>query len=247
MRRYLSKLGSSLLVCTLLSPAAHAAEAGPLEPAKTVRSVWSLSSQPCNGGGANAYARHPDEKSVQAAKKIDLPQIGYSFAVPQIPEVDETVLKVRLDDRSRGVIDHYLLLADQDLEAPFGAIVVTPMPAGMQEREHAFKAAKIVQTNLAKAVGISPELSSVPGAYGDSLEMVVPGRVGTHCFPTSDFRLVPPEFEIRTLGISRFAFHNNNLVEFSLVLAIPDHIDAEGEVAYARSIMDRFWLALGPI
>jgi hypothetical protein len=40
--------------------------AAPLPPAKLLRSAWTLGSQPCNGGLANAYTRHPDEKTIRA-------------------------------------------------------------------------------------------------------------------------------------------------------------------------------------
>ena len=244
-----SALKMALLVFAAAGALAHAAPEAPLRlpPAREIRSVWDLSIQPCNGGGANAYIRNSSEAEVKLKKQLDLPELGYRFSVPQLPDVAETVVKVHLNDRSRGVTDHYLLLADQDLESPIAAIVITELPQGMETRESAFQAARALQEGLARRIGMSPSLREIDGPYGKSLEMLVPNRVGTDCFPTSEFATVPPNAGVETIGISRFAFDKNRLVEFSLIIRVKPEMSPEQSEASARSVMDGFWRSLAPI
>lgn len=244
-----SILKIALLLFGVISEIAQAASEPPsrLPPAREIRSVWDLSIQPCNGGGANAYTRDASEAKVKLTKQLDIPELGYRFSIPQVPDVQETVVKVHLNDHSRGVTDHYLLLANQDLEAPFAAIVITELPNGMETRESAFQAARALQDGLARPAGLSPSLQEIDGPYGKSLEMLVPNRVGTHCYPTSRFATVPPGVEIETISISRFAFDKNRLIEFSLVVKVAPQMSLEKRQAFARSVMDGFWRSLDPI
>lgn len=244
-----STLKIALLVFAVIGALAKAASEPPLRlaPARDIRSVWDLSIQPCNGGGANAYTRDAAEASVKLTKQLDIPELGYRFSIPQLPDVQETVVKVHLNDRTRGVTDHYLLLANQDLEAPFAAIVITELPKGMDNRESAFQAARTLQEGLARPAGLSGALQEIDGPYGKSLEILVPNRVGTHCYPTSRFVTVPPGAGIETIGISRFAFDKKRLIEFSVVLKVEPGTSLEKRQAFARSVMDGFWRSLTTI
>ena len=237
------------LAFTAISTVTGAASELPthLPPAREIRSVWELSIQPCNGGGANAYSRNPSEATVKLTKQLDIPAIGYRFNIPQLPDVQETVVKIHLNDRSRGVTDHYLLLANQDLEAPFAAIVITELPKGMDNPESAFQAARTLQEGLAHPAGLSGALQEINGPYGKSLELLVQNRVGTHCFPTSKFVTVPASAGIQTIGISRFAFDKKRLIEFSIVLKVDPNMSLEGRQALARSVMEGFWRSLSTI
>jgi hypothetical protein len=239
-------LWRTLVVSAAVCVSAQAASELParLPAASDIRSVWNLSVQSCNGAGANAYARNVAESTVKTSKQIDIPELAYRFFVPQVPAVKETVVKIHLNDRSRGVTDHYLLLANQDLEAPFAAIVITELPKGMDNRESAFQAARTLQAGLARPAGLSGTLQDIDGPYGTSLEIIVPDRVGTHCYPTSKYVTVPGGAGVETIGISRFAFDKNRLIEFSLVLKVDPAMSMERRQAFARSVMDGFWRSL---
>jgi hypothetical protein len=211
-----------------------------LAPANKIRTVWSLSLQPCNGGGGNAYTHHPQATEAVISKRLDLPEIGYSFSIPQLPDVEQTVVKVRLNATDRGIKDHYILLSDQDLKEPFGAVVITELPS----KEKAFEAAIFVETSLAKKVNYKPVLTSITGPYGEALELLVPNRVGTHCYPTSAYTLVPPGSDLRTISISRFVLIGKSLVEFALALNIQKDMSEDMAETYARKVMDGYWLSL---
>ena len=83
------------------------------------------------------------------------------------------------------------------------------------------------------------------GPYGEAIEMQVPGRIGSHCFPTARFQLGDsPISRKASLGISRFIFTEGELVEFALVLNAPLGVsEAEGK-AVSERVMDGFWLGL---
>lgn len=220
------------------------ANPAPTKPAENLAAVWTLTAQPCNGGGGNAMERHPDEAAVKASKTLTLADLGYEFTVPQLPNFEKTYVKLFLGDTSRGVVDHYLLLSDQDLEPPLAAIVITELPEPMQNAQEAFKAVHVLQTQLAASEGITLQLEPIDGPHGKALEMLVENRGSTYCYPTSDFALMPEDVDATTMGISRFTMIDGRLVEFSLIILIPD--DATGSEAkqIAREVMDSFWLSL---
>ena len=220
------------------------ADPAPGKQAENLAAVWNLSAQPCNGGVGNAMERHPDEAEIKASGTITLPSLGYEFTVPQLPDVENTHLKVFLGDQTRGVIDHYLLLSNQDLEPPFAAVVITELPSHLQNPEEAFKAVHILETQLSTQAGITTSLEPIDSPFGEALEMLVENRVGTYCFPTSDFQLLPEDAGISTMGISRFAMIDERLVEFALIVLIPGQTtDAEAR-QIAREVMDSFWQSL---
>lgn len=220
---------------------------GELPLANSIDAMWSLSLQPCNGGGANAMQRHPDQATVQDTKVVPLPTLGLKFRIPQLPDVKSTHLKLFFGDRSRGVIDNYLLLAEYDLAPPFAALVVTQLPPQFDTSEKVFSAVDMLERQLARKAGVTPSFERLQGPYGDSIEMIVENRVGTHCYPTSDFQFLPLDSDTKTIGISRFAFTTNKLAEFAIVVRIPKHMKSEEAKAYARKIMDGYWLGLKPI
>lgn len=196
--------------------------------------------------GATIFNRRPDQARIIESKTLRLPEIGYEFPIPQLPGVKGTVASVTLNDQTRGVVDHYVLISQGDLTAPVAAIVVTKLPAYLRSRGNAFATVRDVETGLATTAGVTPIWEEIAGPYGDALEMLVPDRVGSPCYPTSTFMINRPGPALHTLGISRFALINDDLVEFSLILEVQGMSAAEAE-AYGRRIMDGFWLGIKPI
>lgn len=232
----------ALLAASVITPA----RAKELPPAREIHSVWTVGMQPCNGVHVNAQHRAPDEARIKREKQVDLPRLGLRFRVPQLPGTDETIVKIRLDDRSRGVVDHYLLLAKGDLNVPFAAIVVTELPADILTREAAFDAARTVEAGLARRMPeFTPAFHEIDGPHGPALEMIVPGRNSTHCFPTSEFVASPAGVD--TIGITRFAYLDGRLVEFAIILEVDPEETAAAREAFARSVMDGFWTSLSPL
>ena len=217
---------------------------GEVDPAENLGAVWNLTLQPCNGGGGNAMKRHPEETKIIESGEMSLDDLGLEFTVPQLFDVERTVLKLFLGDRTRGVVDNYILISDNDLEPPFAAIVVTELPEPMQNQAEAFKAVNILEGQLGTAAGIKPVLEKVSSLFGEALELIVKNRVGTHCFPTSNFQVVPDGSDPPTLGISRFVMIDKYLVEFSLIVVAPPGKSEAETMAFARQSMDGFLLSL---
>lgn len=218
-----------------------------LEDAKIIRAVWDMKSQPCNGVFANEMSRNPNESSIKISKEVVIEDLGFSFKVPQLPLVEESIVKLYLKDKSRGVVDNYILISDQDLEPPFASIVITELPPSMTTREQAFSAVNALENQLAKKSGSQIKLEKINGPHGESLEMIVKDRVGSYCFPTSGFKFSPKEYKLSTVGVSRFSFIKGNLVEFSLIVTIPKNVGKKDSVTFARKIMDDYWSRLKAI
>ncbi|MGB3067302.1 MAG: hypothetical protein WBC18_02100 [Ottowia sp.] len=94
------------------------------------------------------------------------------------------------------------------------------------------------------AAGLEPSFQLVPGPFGQALETINPGRIGSQCFPTADWHLAEGGAKDSTLGISRFVLIGNKLVEFALILKVGPQRSVDEQVAYARQIMNGYWLAL---
>ena len=118
-----------------------------LAPAKDIRAVWDLSMQPCNGGGGNLMRRNPQQESIRQSRVVALPQLHLQFTIPQLPDISDTHVKIYVGDRSRGVIDNYILLATHDLAPPLAAVVITELPATFDSADKAFAAVRRSSTS----------------------------------------------------------------------------------------------------
>jgi hypothetical protein len=215
--------------------------------ANSIGAVWDLAAQPCNGGGVNAMTRDPDQARIQKSKVVDLPQLGVSFQVPRFPDVQSIYIKIFMGDRSRGVIDNYVLFADHDLAPPVGALVITELPVQFDTNDKVFAAVETLEGQLSAKAGVTPDFKRISGPYGEAIEMLVKSRVGTDCFPTSSFRLAASESQAKTIGISRFVFTMGKLVEFALIVSVPDEVKPDAAQAFAEKVMDGYWLGLKPL
>lgn len=215
--------------------------------ANNVRAVWNLTEQPCNSGLGNSMNRHPQEQDIKDSKIISIKDSGFKYFIPQLFDTKETIVKLFLNDKSRGVTDHYFLLSKQDLEVPFAAILVTELPPHMQNHEQAFNAVNSMQSKSAFRAGVKLNLTEFNGIYGKSLELILENRVGSHCFPTSDYQFLPDKYNGKTIGISRFSLIDKKLVEFSLIVEIPAKMKQKDAIEFAKTHMDSYWLSIKPI
>ena len=234
----------SALACAALFTALSAYAAEPLPPAKEISGVLNVVGQPCNGNLGSSMQRHEHEAAIRQTRRIELPDLKMSVAVPQLPDYSITELKLVMNDRSRGVHDHYLLFSEHWLGMPTAAIVVTELPSYIDTKAKTFQAVVHMTRASAARAGLEPTFQRVPGPFGEALETIASGRIGSHCFPTSDWQMAEHGAKDSTLGISRFVSMGRKLVEFSLILKVGPQLTAEEQAAYARKIMDRFWLAL---
>ena len=221
----------SFLVC---------AEASDL-PLPTIGAVWDLSTQPCNGGGGNSMHRNPDQETIKQTRIVELRSLKCKFHIPSLPDLPSTYIKLYLGDRSRGVTDNYILLAEQDLAPPVGAVVITELPPDFNT-EKAFAAVNTLERQLSTGSGAALTFERVTGPYGEAIELFVPNRIGTHCFPTSRFQFAKSDGTPKTVGISRFVFIKGRLVEFALILRISSEMNPEEQKAYAKRVMERYWV-----
>lgn len=213
--------------------------------ADNIKSVWELSMQPCNGGSGNMMKSHPDNKGIIEHKVVTFNNLGIELKIPQHPDTEDTVVKIFPEDRSRGVSDTYLLLTKNVFGAPpIGAIVVTELPSHMRTRADAFWAVKDMQKKKMSRISVKPSFEKIDGPYGESIEMILKNRKGTQCFPTSKVQFYQLDSGLKTIGISRFSLINQHLVEFSIIVMIPEDMKYKDAKAYARGVMDSFWLGV---
>jgi hypothetical protein len=237
MNHFFSK--SLILSLALFSLAAKADGTDSKLP--VIGGVWDLSVQPCNGGGGNLFNRDPREAEIKKSRVVELPSLKAKFKIPKLPFFEQTAVKIYLGDKSRGVIDNYILLADPDLDPPKAAVVITELPEDYDTAK-AFAAVNDLERGLSKGADFAFE--KLTGPYGDAIEFQLPNRVGTHCFPTSTFKLAPTGTNSESVGISRFVFTHGYLVEFALIVPVESKLGAAERKAYARKTMDNYWTGL---
>jgi hypothetical protein len=210
-------------------------------PPPIIGAVWNLSAQPCNGGGGNAMHRDSSEVTIKQSGVIELPSLKLKFKVPKLPYLEKTYIKTYLGDKSRGVVDNYILLADGDLSPPVAAVVITELPADF-DTDKAFAAVDVLERQLNNGKPLSFE--KIYGPYGEAVEFQLPNRGGTHCFPTARFQFIPADLNLESIGISRFIFKQGYLVEFALIVRIAPEMTLAERKVYAKKIMDGYWAGL---
>lgn len=215
--------------------------------ANKINAVWDVFTKSSNGVTQTSYERNPEQELIIESKQIILENIGLKFNVPQLPFLQDTTVKLSLNDKSRGVSDNYIYLSDQDLSAPCAAIVITELPLNLQNLNDSLNAAFDMQNNSANKAGIKIDVFQMQSPkFGTSLEIFVYNRKGTAMFPTSTYR-ISQDLENPTLGISRFSFFDKKLIEWSLIVPISVNSSEEQVIEYSRQIMNDFWSNLDVI
>lgn len=192
-----------------------------------------------------ARTRHPDEASVMASRTLELPGTPYTFHLPVLDGYGDAVLTV-VEDESRGVQDHYVLVAADELSPPYAAVVVTELPESLSSATTTaiLDLEEQRQRNNARHVPeiMSPAFERTSGDAGESLQMFMVGRRGSYCFPTSAAQTIQPG-EPPTIGISRFVVDGPYLVELTLIVTPPLTLGMD-YVGYARGVFGDFSMTI---
>lgn len=245
-RRVRPRLPAALALTVLLALAAGPAAAATRNGASGAgaQSIW-VGTLDCARDAMLQQVRHPAEAAILASGRVALPGTGYSFAIPELPGGGKPVVTIVEGDRSRRFVDHSILFA-RDLDAsPIAAVVVTELPEPLQtgSPRGALAAMMSLQLESARSVPGLPvtfvHLLANPVA---GLEMLVPGRAPSPCFPTS--RFTAQEALLTTMGISQFVVDGQYLLEISLIVPQAPG-SSQATPAHARAEMDRFAEAMG--
>ena len=192
-----------------------------------------------------ARTRHPDEASVIASGQLELPETPYTFHLPALHGYGDAVLTV-VKDQSRGVQDHYVLVAADELSPPYAAVVVTELPESLSSATTAAVLDSVEQSQRHNARHVhalmSPSFRRTSDDTGESLHMFMVGRRGSHCFPTSPAQTIQLG-EQATIGISRFIVDGPYLIELTLIVT-PPLILGMDHVGYAESVFRDFSMTI---
>lgn len=214
--------------------------------APSIKSVWQMKQLSCNAIVVLQSSRSPNAEAIRRTGLVQLPQVQMQFSVPRLPDLPEVFVRLVFNDRSRNVIDHYVLLARDDLDAPMAALLVTELPSAIDTVQKALGAALVGERGNAEGTTARPVVEQVTTPWGDGLDVFVPNRIGSPCFPTARYKLSPTPEENPTIGLSRFVVMPGRLVQFAFWLAVPPAMPQEDRKAYARKAMDAFAAGLRP-
>lgn len=211
----------------------------------TIVAVWRAPLS-CEGVNAASLSPDPAAEAIARGRLVDIPGAPLQFHVPPLAGVDRLSLRMTVDDRRRGVSDTVLQLAAADTAPPVAAVVVTPMPKHVDTAAKAFEIARDAERRMAQGTGLFPVFDVSDGPYGETLEMRVPGRATSPCYPLDRFVAGRLDGQA-TVGISRFVFVKGRLVEFALQVAMPAAMTLDDQQAKAQAAMERFWAGLSPL
>ncbi|APW42155.1 hypothetical protein [Rhodoferax saidenbachensis] len=236
-RALISRLEAALLLCISLcaSHVVHAqapAEAGP------PKSIWLVKQLSCNGFVAHEMARSPDAAEIGRTGIVKIPNLQMEFIVPSIPELAVSSVKLAFDDRGRKVVDHYVLLSRNDLDDPVAAVMVTELPSSVDTPQKALGAAVAGERDNLRGTSAQPTLERISTSWGEGLDIFVPNRIGSPCFPAARFKLTADSETKPTISLSRFVTLPGRLIQFALILPVTPGTPLEAQKANARRIME---------
>lgn len=224
------------LVLPLTSPS-WARESVPLAETVPIQNVVDLAMQKCDGPAAILWNVHQQRAEIQRSGLILLGDLEYQVNLMRIPDFRAWTAAIRLHDRSRQVDDSYVLFTRTG-RPPFEAgYVITRLPEDVADAEHALQIVMQMQRENAGTGKVSFIHTETP--FGQGLEMVVGGRVGSICFPTSPFRYAKTP-QTASIGISRFVVRGKDLIEYALVLPWPEGMPQADAIEMAQLRMRAF-------
>ncbi|HTO09188.1 MAG TPA: tetratricopeptide repeat protein [Myxococcota bacterium] len=223
----LEKLGSSYAI-------------GPRRPAKEVGSIWTSATHCRDGLAADSFLPYPDADSVRKARAYAFPSGDLRVAFPELPSIAKLDVRVQLGDTARGVRDDYLSFSDGPLRPVFAAVVRSELPKTLQGRPELVRDAVLRQID-ALSGAVPPGqmvVRDLDGPWGPLIEVLVANREGTPCFPTSDYRVLPPDAPASTVGVSRYLARGDVLIEIALIVRMPPDVPKARQGEYARERMN---------
>lgn len=234
-------MSRNCLLPLVLVAAAWLPEPAAADGSPAIHNVVTVTEQRCQAPMTLRWAVHPLRQQVQDSGVLELGDTGYQVDLSALAPFREWTLMERLHDTSRGVDDSYVLFSRTGFGPIEAAYVITRLPEDLRGNDLALRQAiSIQQGNMGNGKASFIEADT---PFGRGLEMVVGGRVGSGCFPTS--RFIYATVEAPSIGISRFVVKGNDLVEYSLVMPWPDGVGQGEIIEQAQLRMDGFQRGLG--
>lgn len=233
-----------LFSLTAMTAMATVAETGPPDPPGTPN-VVSLQTQNCEGPAMVGWVVHPRRAALQAQGWMPFGDTGYRIDFHRLGRFREWTVAERLHDRSRGVDDSYALLSSSGTGPCRAEFVVTRMPPGREMGDDALlqTALRIQADNAGDTV---PSFIAADTPLGRGVEMVVSGRAGSYCFPTSAVRYAQGPDDA-SIGISRFAVRRGDPIGYALVLPWRGGVPQAQVVARAQAELTALAVAFSPV
>jgi len=205
-----------------------------------IKSVWLVKQHSCKDFVAMESVRSPDAAEISRTRVVKIPNMEMEFRIPSAPEIPVTSVRLVLNDRGRKVVDHYILMSENELNNPSAAVMVTELPPAFDSPERALRAAVAgEQANLEGTVA-RPTLERISTVWGQGLDLFVPGRTGSPCFPAARYQLTPSPDEKPAIGLSRFVTVPGRLIQFALLLNVAPGTPIDEQKANVRRVMDLF-------
>ncbi len=197
--------------------------------------IVTLQTQSCDGPVALGWNLHPREAEFRRSGAMPFGDTGYRIEFDRLGAFRRLTIAERLHDRSRGVDDSYALFSASGLSPYRAAYVVTRMLQGQEMQPEALLGAA-VEAQRRNASGGRASFIEIETPFGKGLEMVVGGRVGSGCFPTSPFVYADDPAQ-SSIGISRFVVRGGDLVEYALVVPWPRDVPQATMIERAREAL----------
>lgn len=226
------------LIAIALLGMCNAALAQAHNDSNPIQSVLLVKQLSCNGFVAHEYTRSPDAAEIISKGTIQIPNLQLEFSIPRIPELPVTSIRLAFDDRGRKVVDHYVLLSVSDLVDPSAAVMVTELPPSFDTAQKALGAAVAAERSNMQGTAARPTFERIATAWGEGLDLFVPNRIGSPCFPAARYRLATEGKP--TIGLSRFISVPGRLIQFAVSVEVAPESSIEMQMAHARRVMDVF-------
>lgn len=208
-------------------------------PVKNIAQVSTLDSYTCQSFVGRSFSAHPQSELIKGSKTYSFVAHGIDFKFPALPLKNYNVAD-HLNNTERNVKDSYLVFADDLMGEISAAVVVTEFPPHMTDAAQLMAMTKQIESGLTKNFGADEVLMrELASDFGPVLEIIVMNRGPSACFPTSAFKKSSPDKE--TMGISRFIYKGNLMIEFALIVEQPEQVEEEDFTDFARQQMDQFW------